>query len=258
MTASAPERDAARLALAARVYLPVSDPDWLCPCDAERDALQAGLFPFVPDPPHDSAEALMSKPWWPLTLGSLWAAWRQPETVARRWAAFAIWKRMIWTDPISDGQLISLHAAEREIWNALEAGRLRAHGLMADGSRAEITALQWCDLHWLDHGLRQSVARLGLVQPAFDDVLVDASQLRLIWAPVPSRANPAGALVPVAELTGFLKGLEPGSKEADARLTAIEHFAPRTFRDATWRQVWRNIPGKRRVGQRDRSFKSGI
>lgn len=160
--------------------------DVMTPSEAELLATGAGVeFEDATQP------VTIGSPKWSLAQAVVWIAWRDPNRIQEQWRRLHAWSGSLWRDPPAEHQAESFEQAEALLWDALEAGRVHATGLLGQGPRpVQIEALEWSNLVWMPDHTRLSVCYFGQPDPAYRCVDVKSADMLAVW-PTPSMQPPA-------------------------------------------------------------------
>jgi hypothetical protein len=80
--------------------------------------------------------------------------------------------------------------AERELWRALQMGKLQATGIATDGERRVIPSERWRDLRpILDGNIREALEPRPYTGNSFRDVVVTSADVRKRWPATPPKGK---------------------------------------------------------------------
>lgn len=124
----------------------------------------------------------LDSPRWSLAQAVIWIAWRDSERVQDQWRRLYAWSGSLWRDPLGEHQVVTFEQAEKELWAALEDGRVLATGLAGQGPKpVRIEALDWSNLVWMPDKERLSVRYFGQRDEAYRCVDVKSSDVLAVW-----------------------------------------------------------------------------
>ena len=154
------------------------------PYDVEAAALQEWGFTYNRTRDEDR-DALLRVSWtWPTACA--WIAWRTFEGAASGVAAFRAWRGRIWREGVFDarpGRLGLLSAAELDLCNVLEAGKVSAEGVQ-DSDVVAISAGEWSRLAWEVNQHNEVIEfdrLLMLGAPRYEGVTLPRATIMRLW-----------------------------------------------------------------------------
>lgn len=116
--------------------------------------------------------------------------------------------------------------AERELWRALQMGKLQATGIGNDGERRAIPSERWLDLRPILHGSREALEPRPFAGESFLDVVAPSADVRKRWPASP----PTGKRGPKPKV-------DPAKFEREAHRWLAENGVPDPQLDQNERQA---------------------
>ena len=154
--------------------------DEMLPSEAEVIASGTGLLFNGSDGP-----VTINSMKWSLAQAIVWIAWRDQDCIQEQWWRLYAWSGSLWRDPPAEHQVVTFEQAEKELWAALEDGRVLATGLAGQGSKpVRIEALDWSNLVWMPDKTRLSVRYFGQRDEAYRCVDVKSADVLAVWPAV--------------------------------------------------------------------------
>lgn len=151
--------------------------DEMLPSEAEAVAARTGLLFGGSDGP-----VTMTSTKWSLAQSVVWIAWRDSARIQEQWWRLHAWSGSLWRDPLGEHQVVTFEQAEKELWAALEDGRVQATGLAGQGSKpVRIEPLDWSNLVWMPDKTRLSVRYSGQPDEAYRCVDVKSADVLAAW-----------------------------------------------------------------------------